>query len=200
MSEVFTIGHSTHPIDEFIELLKKHSISAIGDVRSTPYSQWNSQFNRETLREELKEQGIEYVFLGEELGARSNDPTCYREGKVQYDLLAKTDLFKNGLERVREGSKKYHIALMCAEKDPLQCHRTILVSRSLVEQGTKVKHILFDGTIEDHEQSIKRLLDVLKIAPSDFFKTNDEIVFEAYKKQGEAIAYSEQNMDKQAEA
>lgn len=199
-SSIYTIGHSTHPIEEFIQLLKKHSITAICDVRSAPYSHWNPQFNRETFQSELRKHGIQYVFLGEELGARSNDPSCYRNGKVQYDLLSKTALFKQGLERVKNEAKEYRVALMCAEKDPLQCHRTILVARNIVEQGTPVLHILHDGEIENQEQSIQRLLKNLKIPSSDFFKTEEEIIGDAYRKQGEAIAYSEQNMDKQVEA
>lgn len=197
---VYTIGHSTHPIDEFIRLLKKHSITAICDVRSAPYSRWNPQFNRETFQGELRKHGIQYVFLGEELGARSNDPSCYQNGKVQYDLLSKTALFKQGLERVKNEAKEYRVALMCAEKDPLQCHRTILVARNIVEQGTSVLHILNDGDIESQEQSIQRLLDNLKIPSSDLFKSKDEIIRDAYRKQGEAIAYSEQNTDKRAKA
>jgi len=197
---IYTIGHSTHLIEEFIRLLKKHSITAIFDVRSAPYSRWNPQFNRETFQNELRNHEIQYVFLGEELGARSNDPSCYQNGKVQYDLLSKTALFKQGLERVKNEAKGYRVALMCAEKDPLQCHRTILVARNLVEQGTPIQHILFDGKIESQEQSIERLLENLKMPSSDLFKSKDEIVRDAYRKQGDAIAYSEQGGNERAEA
>ena len=144
---IFTIGHSTHPLDKFIRLLERHDITAICDVRSSPYSQFNPQFNQQELKAGLQERGIKYVFLGEELGARSDDPSCYRDGKVQYDLLAKTELFKRGLERVCKGSEEYRIALMCAEKDPLECHRTILVSRELNKEGLAVEHILADGHV-----------------------------------------------------
>src|SRR5690242_12243720 len=104
---VYTIGHSTHPLDRFIALLKRHEITAIADIRSKPYSRMNPQFNREELRVALRTEGITYVFLGKELGARTDDPSCYHEGKVQYDRLARTDLFQQGLERVREGAQKY---------------------------------------------------------------------------------------------
>ena len=188
---IYTIGHSTHPIEAFIELLKMHSITAICDVRSTPYSRMNPQFNRETLQGALHGHGIAYVFLGKELGARSNDPSCYRDGKVQYDLLAATELFKRGLDRVLKGSEEFRVALMCAEKDPLHCHRTILVARNIVTQGTPVRHILSDGAIETHEQSIERLLRVLKIPSSDLFHSKDEIIGDAYRVQAGAIAYQE---------
>ena len=128
---VFTIGHSTHPPERFLALLRQHGITALCDVRSRPYSRLNGQFNRENLQESLRESGITYVFLGKELGARSEDASCYVRGKVQYDHLARTELFKKGLDRVRQGMKDYRIALMCAEKDPLVCHRAILVARHL---------------------------------------------------------------------
>lgn len=129
LSEVFTVGHSTHSVEHFIGLLKQHDVAAIADVRSKPYSRMNPQFNRDDLKETLGERGIAYVFLGKELGARSEDQACYHAGKVRYDLLAQTDLFNRGLERVREGARSLVLALMCAEKDPLACHRTILIAR-----------------------------------------------------------------------
>ena len=80
---VYTIGHSTHSIEKLIELLKQQSISAVSDVRSRPYSRMNPQFNRESLKQALRTANIQYVFLGKELGARSEDRRCYRNGQVQ---------------------------------------------------------------------------------------------------------------------
>jgi uncharacterized protein (DUF488 family) len=192
---VFSIGHSTHSVEHLLGLLKQHSITAICDVRSKPYSRMNPQFNREALRDALRADGIAYVFLGKELGARSDDRSCYRDGQVQYDLLAATDSFRQGLKRVREGSEKYRVALMCAEKDPLQCHRTILVSRHLVVEGMDVCHILADGTVEPHEKSIDRLMNQLRLPQSDMFRSKEEIVADAYRIQGEAIAYEEKSTE-----
>src|SRR5437773_2453789 len=118
MQEVFTIGHSAHDLEHFTALLVRHNVTAVADVRSMPYSRVNPQFNRETLKQHLLRAGIAYVFLGKELGARSEDPSCYVNGKVQYGLLAETDLFRKGLDRVCVGMHKYRLALMCAEKDP----------------------------------------------------------------------------------
>ena len=187
---VYTIGHSTHPIEHFIGLLEEHSITAIGDVRSTPYSRINPQYNREPLRDALNANGITYVFIGEELGARSNDPACYHNGKVQYDRLAKTTSFKLGIDRVRTGTNKHLIALMCAEKDPLHCHRTILVSRNLVRLGIPIRHILADGKVESQEQVEDRLLKSLDMRTLDLFRSRDQMIREAYRIQAEAIAYS----------
>ncbi len=192
MSEdIYTIGHSTHTIDRLIQLLTLHGITAICDVRSQPYSRVNPQFNREPLRAALKSSGIAYVPLGKELGARTDDRSCYCNGKVQYDLLAKTETFRHGLERVQEGSRSHRIALMCAEKDPLQCHRTILVARHLEKEGNHVRHILANGGIEEHEQTIARLMSNLRLPLDDMFRSRDDIAAEAYRVQGEAIAWQE---------
>lgn len=191
---LYTIGHSTHLIEPFIELLKLHSITAICDVRSTPYSRMNPQFNRETLRDTLKQSGISYVFLGDELGARSKDPACYRDGKVNYALVAKTPTFREGLERVMKGAENYKVALMCAEKDPLQCHRTILVARNLIREGVAVRHILADGGLETQEQAEERLLDQGKVTNADLFLSHDELLDQAYERQARAIAYEDERV------
>ena len=188
---VFTIVHSTHPLERFIALLKQHDITALCDVRSQPYSRINPQFNREVLKQSLRESGIAYVFLGKELGARSEDPSCYVRGKVDYDRLARTDLFRKGLNRVCEGIKGYRLALMCAERDPLECHRTILVARYLDTFDVTVKHILEDGKIESHKDALCRLLRQLRLPEHDMFRSREDVIEDAYRIQGERIAYEE---------
>jgi len=191
MTVLYTIGHSTHSAEKVIGLLHAHRVSAVADVRSRPYSRMNPQFNREPYSAQLKAAGIAYVFLGRELGARSEDRSCYVEGKVQYDLLAQTELFQVGLNRIIEGMTSHRVALMCAEKDPLTCHRTILVCRHLVVRGVAVEHILEDGRLESHENALSRLLGELGLPERDLFRSRDEIVEEAFSKRGQQIAYSE---------
>jgi uncharacterized protein (DUF488 family) len=173
-----------------IELLTKHGITAIADVRSSPHSRFNPQFNRENLRRNLKRLGIAYVFLGSELGARSEDPRCYVAGKVHYDRLARTELFQEGIRRIARGVSKQKIALMCAEKDPLTCHRAILICRHLPADEIGVQHILADGRLESHADALTRLLRELGIAGSELFRSRDELIIEAYSRRGEQIAYS----------
>jgi uncharacterized protein (DUF488 family) len=192
---IYTIGHSTHSSEYFVQLLKKHSITAVCDVRSKPYSRMNPQFNRESLKETLASSGIKYVFLGEELGARTEDRSCYCNGKVQYELLAKTELFKKGIDRVKKGADEYRVALMCAEKEPLDCHRTILVSRILSEDGIPIRHILGNGTLEEHSRALKRLIMTLKVPSSDMFRSEEVVIEDAYTQQGHQIAYQEQSTD-----
>jgi uncharacterized protein (DUF488 family) len=191
---VFTIGHSNLEIGKFVALLKQHGIQAIADVRSSPYSQYNPQFNRELLQRALHEQNISYVFLGEELGARRSERECYLEGRADYELISQTPAFKRGIERVTEGAAKMRVALMCAEKDPIDCHRCILVSPYLRQRGVEVLHILSDGAVENHEQTEQRLLRLFALEEKELFRSPDEIVTEAYKKQGEKVAYHEEDL------
>ena len=189
MDTVFTIGHSTHTLERLVVLLRQHGITAVCDVRSRPYSRMNPQFNRETLSEHLRESDIQYVFLGKELGARSEDPQCYEEGTVQYDRLAKTELFRMGIERVRNGMRDFRLVIMCAEKEPLDCHRTILVARHLVLLGLDVQHIREDGTLESQAAALDRLRVLLKLPEEDMFRSREDVQEDAYRLQSERIAY-----------
>lgn len=188
---IYTIGHSNHSLERFIALLNQHGVNVLCDVRSDPYSRVNHQFNRETLKAALWKTGITYVFLGKELGARSEDSSCYVHGKVQYDCLAQTALFRKGIESLLQRMQGNRLALMCAEKDPLDCHRTILVARHLDTLGISVEHILPDGGLETHGQAIARLLRQLKTPEcDDLFRTREAMIDDAYKTQGERIAYT----------
>jgi uncharacterized protein (DUF488 family) len=186
---VFTIGHSTHTLEDFVTLLRQHRVTAVADVRSAPFSRVNPQFNKETIGDSLEEHGIKYVFLGRELGARPDDPGYYEKGRVQYSRLASSDLFKKGLERVVRGSRKYRIALMCAEKEPLDCHRTLLVSCALADRGVSVAHILADGRLESHSDAMERLLDLTGLPREDLFRSKQQLIAGALARQEERVAY-----------
>jgi uncharacterized protein (DUF488 family) len=193
---LFTIGHSNHPIEAFMELLQRHGVTAVGDVRSHPYSRYAPQYSRDPLKAALARMGIAYVFLGKELGARSKNPDCYKRGKVQYDCLARQPQFADGIRRVTEGIGQHCIALMCAEKDPLECHRTLLVARKLHETGVEIAHIHADGSLEDHRALESRLLAVCKLPEGDMFKQRDEFISDAYAIQGERVAYQDDSMER----
>jgi uncharacterized protein (DUF488 family) len=188
--EIYTIGHSTQPGEAFIGLLRRHGVTAVADVRTQPYSRRNPQFSRERLQAALKETGIRYVFLGRELGARTEDPACYVGDCVQFPLLAQTALFQSGIERVLEGAAAYRVALMCAEKEPLECHRTLLVARALAQRGAHIQHILIDGRLEPHEDTLARLVKQLRLpGGDDLFGSGDARIEEAYTRQSSRIAY-----------
>lgn len=189
MKKIFTIGHSTHTADEFLRLLKLHAVTAVADVRSSPYSRFNPQFNRETLEKELKTGRIAYVYLGDGLGPRMDDPACYINGKAEYNLIAETDLFEQGISRLKKGMAEHTIALMCSEKDPVSCHRMILICRHLKNHALHILHILEDGSLETNESAEKRLMKLLKIPESDLFSGPEELIAQAYDIQGGKITY-----------
>ena len=155
---VLTIGHSRHPLEAFVALLRRYEVARVIDVRSTPYSRFNPQFNRESLARNLTACGIEYSFLGVELGGRSDDPSCYENGRIRYDRVAATPSFRQGLDRVVQDAGGRPAALMCAEKEPLDCHRTLLIAQALAARGVRVGHILADGGSETHAAAMQRLL------------------------------------------
>ena len=168
---LYTIGHSNHKIEDFISLLKRHGVTCVADVRSAPYSRYCPWFNKDVLAAALQAAGIAYVFLGRELGARPDDPCCYEGDCVNFQYLAKRKEFKRGLEHLLECASKHRIALMCAEKDPLQCHRTILIARAIKRHNLHIKHILADGNIEEHTEAERRLVGMFKMEPALFEST-----------------------------
>ena len=188
---LYTIGHSNHAIEEFVGLLKTRGVTAMVDVRSAPYSRFHPQFNKQTLASSLQEAGIAYMFLGEELGARPDEQACYDNGQVDFGRVAGRDQFKRGLERLVAESKRRIIAVMCAEKEPLDCHRTILVCRSLKARGVHIKHILADGSLEDHRVTEARLIKATRCERTlfDLDKSASDILARAYTTRAREIAY-----------
>ncbi|MFJ7898240.1 DUF488 family protein [Streptomyces violaceoruber] len=184
-----TVGHSTHQLSEFLTLLRQSTVTAVADVRSVPASRYMPQFNQPSLEKALREGGIKYVFLGEELGARTKDSTCYVNGRVQYSRLAQTREFMQGVERLEKGVKVENIAIMCSEGDPLGCHRTVLIARVLVERGISVNHLHADGRIETHASAMKRLMTKFGLAEDELFRTPDERLEDALSRQEDEIAY-----------
>ncbi len=185
---LFTIGHSNHSLDRFLELLGRHQIEVIADVRSSPYSGRNPHFNQASLKAAVERAGIAYVYLGKELGARPADPSCYLNGRVSYSRLAGRPEFGAGLERVRQECAQRRFALLCAEKDPLSCHRTILVCRHLRSLQVFPQHILADGSLETHAAAERRLCEIFHLAPN-LFESEAEVIEQAYDRQSERIAF-----------
>jgi uncharacterized protein (DUF488 family) len=143
---LYSIGHSNADIRAFIDLLRRYEISALVDTRSQPYSRYNQHFNREHLKYSIEEAGIEYFYLGKELGGRPEDPALYfPNGRVDYDLVAQSSLYLAGIERLLALAVDRRVAFMCAEADYKNCHRYRLITRTLVERGIEVQHILHSG-------------------------------------------------------
>jgi uncharacterized protein (DUF488 family) len=193
MVDVFTIGHSNYPVDDFVDLLRRASVNAVADVRSVPFSRRSPQYNRRALESSLKEQGIEYRFFGKALGGRPSDPKLYVGGTADYEAMAQTDNFKNGVDRVLKGASKHRLALMCSEQDPIECHRCLLIGRALSELDARVQHILPDGTCQSQREVESRLLDLNRQANHDFFVPPEEQLQRAYRDQGMRVAFTEKS-------
>ena len=133
--EIWTIGHSTLSYESFVQRLKASSVTAVADVRSAPFSRHFPHFNRKELQAALRKDAISYVYLGKELGGRPESEELYSGGVADYEKMARSAIFTDGLNRVIEGSEIYRIALMCSEHDPLDCHRCLLVGRRLSERS-----------------------------------------------------------------
>ncbi len=151
--KIWTAGHSKHELATLISLLRGQGIEAVADIRSQPFSRYNPQFNRETLRSAVQAAGIEYVFLGRELGGRPPEREFYdSEGQVRYSALARTGRFHSGLQRLLAAAADHRVAMLCSEENPVRCHRRLLVGRVLVSQGVAVAHIRGDGSVTDEQE------------------------------------------------
>ena len=190
---VLTIGHSNYALDALIALLYRHRVTALADVRSAPYSRFSPQFNRESLARSLKSCGIEYVYLGDGLGGRSEDPACYEDGRVRYDRVTEKESFQHALERVVRGTANHRIVLLCAEREPLECHRTLLVAPALDERGIEVAHIHADGGLEPHGKAMDRLLNRFNLQPS-LYQPRKKQVAEAIELQAKRVAFVDKNL------
>lgn len=184
MSQIFTIGHSTDTIETFIEYLKHSQIDTVVDVRSIPYSRFASQFNKEDLSASLKEKNIFYIPMGNNLGARYTErELLFEDGKVDFSKVVVTDRFQEGIYRVETGKKKgYKIALMCSERNPIECHRFSLISNYLYKRGYVINHLigkdifahklLQDKLLDYYKEHHKISTDINKIIKSHFMQSS----------------------------
>lgn len=152
-TKLFTVGHSNHPIDVFVALLRQHGIEVLVDARSQPVSRYLPHFNKEALNGSVTVAGLRYLFLGRELGGRPEGTEFYdEEGHVRYDRLAESPRFREGIDRLERGVEKYRVAIMCSEENPTECHRYLLISRVLRGKGMRIAHIRGDGRIDADEE------------------------------------------------
>ncbi|MBP1888952.1 uncharacterized protein (DUF488 family) [Clostridium moniliforme] len=171
--EIFTIGHSNYSMERLIDMLKHFNIDCVVDIRGTPYSKYNVQFDKEAIRYSLKNAGFLYIYMGEELAAKRKTKESYnKEGYADFKKIINEDSFKTGIERLKNGLKKgYKIALLGAMQDPIRCHRAILLGKFLEENGIKVNHILDDYSIASQKDIEHNLLD-------KYFKTRNQITID----------------------
>jgi uncharacterized protein (DUF488 family) len=187
LCDVLTIGHSNLAADRFIALLQQAGVSAIADVRSLPFSRWCPWFSRKPLTERLASERMGYLAFGDALGGRPQKRQLYRDGVADYEAMAATLGFRAALERLTAAIGRHRVCLLCAEREPLDCHRSLLVGRALAERGIALGHIRADGTIEPHAATEERLLAL--VGPEgDLFGDRAARLAEAYSRRARAVA------------
>ena len=149
---LFTVGHSNHSEEHFVNLLVQHAIQVLADVRTQPFSKYTPHFNRENLQDSLRLKRIKYLFMGDQLGGRPSGEQFYgTDGHVLYYQLADADFFLKGLERLQQGIQSFRVAMMCSEEDPSVCHRHRLVAKVLRQRGVPIQHIRDDGRLDSYD-------------------------------------------------
>lgn len=196
--EVLTIGHSTRDYESFLALLRQANVSAVADVRTSPRSRHFPQFNRESLKEDLRLDGIAYVFLGDELGGRPNKRELYCDGVADYEKMATDENFAKGIKRILKGAKQYRIALMCSEHNPLDCHRCLLVGRALSDRGVEVRHILSEDRIVSQHQIEEQLIKECGHGGDDMFAKGRERLADAYRERSRQVSFREPTNEQQS--
>jgi hypothetical protein len=155
----FSIGHSHHTIADLMALLRQAGVTAIADVRSQPFSRRLPHFNRSELEAALRENDLAYAFLGDSLGGRPARPSLYdTDGRVDYERVRQESFFQFGLDVLIEAGETHRIAMLCAEEDPLDCHRGLMIAPALVERGITPQHLRGNGTVESTPALEQRLL------------------------------------------
>jgi uncharacterized protein (DUF488 family) len=159
-SRLFSIGHSNHELSRFLLLLEGARVTAIADVRSSPFSQRLPHYNRSELERALRQHDIGYAFLGDLLGGRPQQADVYdADGRVDYERVRATERFRRGLDRLMAGVEDYTVVMLCAEEDPLDCHRGLMIAPALVERGIHPAHLRGDGSVETTAAMEHRLLE-----------------------------------------
>lgn len=197
--DIYTIGHSNYSIEKLINMLKYYNISCVVDIRGTPYSKYNVQFDKETIRYTLTKAGFIYIYMAKELAAkRLNKKSYNEEGYSDFERVAKEKDFLDGIERLKNGCNKgYNIVLLGAMQEPIRCHRSILVGKELRKYGFNVKHILDDYSIASQDDIEQMLLDKYfsnrgQMTIDDLIGnslTREEMIEEAYKLANKEIGY-----------
>lgn len=204
--EIFAIGHSNYPYDKLIEMIKKYGINCVVDIRETPYSKYNTQYNRESLRENLKSSGFTYVYMGHEFGAKRQTKESYNDdGYADFEKVIKEELFLKGIERITKGLQMgYKIVLLGAMQEPIRCHRSIMLGKYLSEKGFDVKYIMHEGYIVNQDYieedllnkyfSDRNQLSIDSLLGTD--KSREEMIEEGYKLANKEIGYRTENIGK----
>jgi len=187
--DLFSIGYSNIAAERFLAMLQDAGVNAVADVRSVPFSRWSPWFSQHALTARLAQAGISYAALGDTLGGRLRSEDLYRDGVADYEAMAAQPEFGAAIDRLTEAAARSRLCLMCAEREPLDCHRCLLVARHLAARGLAVGHILYDGTVEPHTATEQRLL-ALDDEACDLFAAGQAVrLAAAYRRRARAVAF-----------
>ena len=202
--DIYTLGHSNYTIEKLIDMLKKYDINCVVDIRGTPYSKYNVQFDKEIIRYTLTKAGFIYIYMAKEFAAkRINKESYNEEGYSDFELVVNEKDFLDGIERLKNGCNKgYRIALLGAMQEPIRCHRSILVGRALIKYGFNVKHILDDSSIASQDDIEDMLLNKNfsnrnQITIDDLIGNSlskEEMIKKAYRLANKEIGYRIENL------
>jgi uncharacterized protein (DUF488 family) len=191
--DLFSIGHSNVPAERFLAMLQNAGVDAVADVRTVPYSRRFPWFSQKALAASLSAAGIGYAAMGDTLGGRPGDDSLYRDGAADYEAMTALPEYHAGLSRLRDAAARSRVCVMCAEREPLDCHRCLLVARSLAERGLAIGHILHDGAVEPHAATERRLLALDCQSDQqgcDLFASGQrERLAAAYRRRAHAVAF-----------
>lgn len=203
--DIFTIGHSNYSIDRLIDMLRHFNIDCVVDIRGIPYSKYNVQFDKETIRYSLTKAGFIYIYMAKELAAKRLSRVSYNEeGYADFEKVIHEEDFINGINRLKNGCEKgYKIAILGAMQDPIRCHRSILVGRELIKNDFNVKHILDDYSIATQNDIDEMLLNKYfsnrnQLTIEDLIGNSlnrEEMVNEGYKLANREIGYRIENLN-----
>ena len=190
---LYTIGYSGFDIDNFLLALKKYSIGALVDVRTSPHSAYYTIYNRENIKNILNRENIFYLFLGKELGARPEDGALYTRHIADFKKISNSDSFIEACKRIRQGIEMFPICMMCAEKDPINCHRTVLVANAFRNRYPEVSifHIHSDLKIESQDRIDRRIMALYNLEQEHLFKDYETRKIKAYSLREKDIAFNE---------
>ena len=187
--DLFSFGHSNLPIQRFLAILQAAGVSGIADVRSTPMSRRFPWFSRNALAARLAREGMQYEWYGDTLGGRPRHPELYSEGVADYEAMAQQPDFQAAIATLSALAARCRVSLVCAEREPLDCHRCLLVARALAERGLAIGHILHNGVIESHATIEQRLLAPNRQDDDLFLTGQNDRLAAAYRRRARAVAY-----------
>lgn len=190
ISAIYTTGYAGHSAPSLVQLLQTTGITVLADVRSNPFSGRQPEMDKPALMQALRCAGMRYVFMGEQLGGRPRNPKLYRAGRIDPQALLAHEGYRAGVARLIAGAASHSICLLCAERDPISCHRGLYIAESLQEAGMQVLHLIPGKPAEDHQATRTRMAELAHMEHADLFASEKDRLSMAIDQMREKIAFT----------